>query len=206
VEHFTDYQGWSCSFYIHSMFDKNCATVVTMSHQTLSLCLYNAKGRGKKIQQCLCVCFIMLIASKVNALADLRNDNSCKCPLQYALSFPTHFNWCLNDYVVLKSHFHRFIYYKHKILEYTLLNYFHWTLKEQHMTHGLIHNSYIFVYISWSNVPVCTCMWSVKSYLNMYLHIHTQYAINKRTYQNIKLAYLSGIVNLRSHFCIGSSF
>ena len=114
-------------------------------------------------------------------------------------SFPRHFNWCLNDYVVLKSHFHPFIYC---IIN---TNYFHWLLKQQHMTNGLIHNSYISVYISWSNVPACTCMWSVKSHLNVYLHTHTQYAINKRMYQTIKLAYLSGIVNLRSHFCIGSS-
>ena len=118
-------------------------------------------------------------------------------------SFPRHCNWCFNDYVDLKSHFHP--HYKHKLLKYTLLNYFHWILKEQQMTNGLIHNSYMPVYIGWSNVPVCTWMWSVKSYLNMYLHIDTQYVINKRIYQNIKLAYLSGIVNLRSHFCIGSS-
>jgi len=150
----------------------------------------------------------MLITSKVNALADLRNDNSCKCPLKYALIIPQAFQLMLEWLCSFEKPFPplHILYYKHKILEYALLNYFHWTLKEQHTTNGLIQNSYISVYISWSNVPVCTCMWSVKSYLKMYLHIHTRYTINKRTYQNIKLAYLSGIVNLRSHFCIGSSF
>jgi hypothetical protein len=140
---------------------------------------------------------------EMTILANLHCNNSL---YNMHSSFSRPFNWCMNDCSFEKPFLPlHILFYKHKILEYTLLNYFHWIFKENHMTNVLMHERCISVYISWSNVPVCTCMWSVKSYLNVYLHIYTQYGINTRMYQNIKLAYLGGVVDLRSHFCIGSS-